>query len=301
MIQRTETLVGSVCLIPCFSRPEFLKLCLERIQEADYWSELHYVFAIDFGYNREILNVIREFPAIKKHLYFTERNSFGIMKQSSNVLNGYIMAARIAGDALVFMIEEDVMVGTDFFELHRLIHQQREDIFCSIGTRNNNRKVQTTNDVEAYYLTTQDYQSLGVCYKASVIKQYIEPHYNSDYMRNPQMYCMRKFTGSIVGSGYVEQDGLIRRIQERLNMETGINGIAFPHVPRAFHAGYYGKNRGNRIGGSFKERLEIIRSVIFDDNKMRHVNRSNLALYEDSKPVNLCFNELKQVKNIQHI
>lgn len=271
----------NICIIPCFDRPEFLTLCLERIAMADHYNEIKYLFAVDFGYNKEIEKVIAAFPATHKEIYFTNRSSFGITKQSLNVLNAYRMAAEQT-DGLIFMIEEDVMIANDFFVWHELVHARDIVLFCSIATANNNRKVKTTNNLEQFYVTTGDYQSLGVCFPAEAIQKLIVEHINGDYFRSPMKYCKTLFPKSSIGEAFCEQDGLIRRIEEAERI-----GIAFPHVPRAFHAGFYGKNRGRRISGSFQQRLDTVRSIIFNDQEMQRVNGKNIHLYQDSKPVNL--------------
>lgn len=286
----TTEKVESVCVIPCFNRPEFLSLCLLRIQMADHWNEVQYLFAVDWGYSQEIKSVIDAFPATHKHVRFMERHNYGATKQSLNVLDAYRVAVQMV-DGLVYMVEEDVMIARDFFVWHELVHRKEQGIFCSIATRNNNRIVPVDgNDLEAYYKTSGDYQSLGVCFKSDVLKYFVLPHITKDYLQNPVQYCMKEFKRSAIGSAFAEQDGLIRRIEEECNKEQvyqANDGIAFPHVPRAFHAGFYGKNRGKRLTGNFPQRLEVIKKIIFDDSEMKRVNGKSLHLYEDSRPVNL--------------
>ena len=104
----------------------------------------------------------------------------------------------------------------------------------------------------------------------------------------------KKFPNNTFGEAFAEQDGLIRRIQQKEANSGGMQ-IAFPHVPKAFHAGFYGKNRGQRISGTLEERTNKIRSIIFDDEMMRTVNKGSVHLYEDSIPVNL---ETERIENV---
>jgi hypothetical protein len=177
------------------------------------------------------------------------------------------------------------MVGKDFFNFHRAIHAQEPDIFASIMTRNHNSNYETSTDVGAYYLSGDaDYQSLGVCYKSEMIKSYIIPHYNEGYLANPFAYCKQMFPDSIIGNSFVEQDGLIRRIVEANKLQC-----AFAHVPRAYHAGFYGKNRGltNKVKKlPFAERLHRVRETIFSKDNMKK-ECENDYFYFDSEPIDL--------------
>lgn len=281
---------NSIVIIPCFNRPEFLTLCLERIRSAYGFQNHTYLFAIDFGYNRKIDDVITDFVqyAEVERLY-TERTSLAITKQSFNLLNAYRCAYRFGAET-VFMIEEDVLIAKDFFQWHNLVHEQQPNIFCSIATANNNRKILTSGERDEYYITTGDYQSLGVCFKRKML-ELILPHFNSEYLNNPFRYVRTKFRLSSIGESFCEQDGLIRRIEEKEKI-----GIAFPFQARAYHAGFFGKNRGQQLYGSYEKRLEEIRNTVFSDEKMKYVNRRNPHLYEDSKPVPLDTDETINIK-----
>lgn len=268
-------------LIPCFNRPEFLWHCLDNLTRAHGIDMVHVIFSPDFGYSRDIPTVIQEFaPKLKSYEVrrvpsIHHRGS----KQSHNVLSGYMYAAT-KSSGLVFMVEEDVMVSRDFFDFHRAVHQAEPNLFCSLSTVNHNRKVTTTDHPEDYYLTTDDYCSLGVCFDSRTILDHIAPHIGRPYYSNSGNYCLRTFPNSSIGRGYTEQDGLIRRIQESFG---SLMPIAYPHVPRAFHSGFYGYNRAAVPSGKLEWKRDRIGATIYDIQAMSLASHG----FNDSEPVNL--------------
>jgi hypothetical protein len=242
-----------VVLIPCWRRPEFLWHCLENLTQADGIEQLQVIFRPDHGHDPAILEVISEFAArlADSEVDVPPRCPYRRTKQSANVLTGYLLAAARAR-AYVFMIEEDIIVARDFFRWHYAVQAAEPELFCSLSTRNTNRVVPANDDPRLYYRTTLDYCSLGVCFERSVITQLIAPHVRREYFQDPSAYCARHFPSSQVGAGYVEQDGLIRRVQEAQGERRP---IAYPYRPRAYHAGFIGYHRAGRLEGSLRERI----------------------------------------------
>lgn len=189
------------------------------------------------------------------------------------------------------------MVARDFFRWHQGVHAQRTDLFCSIGVHNHNRQHNSDAgravpaDPAGYYLSHADYCSWGVCFDRAVLLQWLPPPVLSGYFSHPKRYVRRHFAASRVGLGYVEQAGLIRRLQE-----CSARPIAYPAVPRAFHAGFYGRNRrgalpggalpGGPLPGSLLERVQQLQGLIYDRAAMRRVALSE-EYAVDSEPVRL--------------
>ena len=273
----------NIIVLPNFDRPEFLHVCLELIQKADKSEEMMYLFCFDHDYDRELMKVYESFP-YKKHLIKMNKHNYNkLTKQSRNVLNGLIAAAALTGEGgHVFLIEDDIFVGTDFLTFHLDLHNMEKTIFCSILSANNNSKFNCNNNEDAYYLSDKaDYQSLGVCFKSANIIEYVEPHNNEWYYKDPFDYCKKNFPHSSIGHEFAEQDGLIRRIKEQSRTLT-----AFAHVPRCYHAGFYGKNRGKYKRGNLTEKIKRVKAVCFNDKEMRKAAQHE-QYYNDSKPVNL--------------
>jgi hypothetical protein len=203
------------------------------------------------------------------------------MKQSNNVLVGLVTAAQ-STEGLVYLIEDDVFIGKDFFTMSKAIHAE-SDAFCVIMTANHNSNYHVSDNTNAYYLSDNgDYQSLGVSFKAKNITNFIYPHFTRGLLLNPRQYCIDHFPVSKIGLGFTEQDGIIRRIIEKNNFK-----VAFPHVPRAFHAGWYGKNRKKNKQGynrNIDYKVARVYQDCFDPERMKELNGE---LWRDSIPVAL--------------
>lgn len=241
-----------------------------------------YIFKVDHGYDEAVLRVIQQFPfdhAVVK----TQKSKYSETKQSYNVLSGYEIAAEIS-TRYVFMIEEDILIATDFFEWHIAIQKKEPQIFCSLSTRNHNRRDIPEGYLDSYYLSTDDYCSLGVCFHRNVLKNYVLPHANHSYYTAPITYCKRNFPESKFGLGFSEQDGMIRRIQEVQGRKMP---TAYPHFPRSYHCGFYGKNRKQKFFvKNLASRIEAIGNIIYDEKKMAEHALNEYFIF-DSKPENL--------------
>ena len=173
------------------------------------------------------------------------------------------------------------MVGRDFFRWHAAVHARRPDLFCSIAVRNHNREVAAPDDPNCFYLSDGDYCSWGVCFDRAVLQRLLTPHIRIDYLARPKRYLRRHFPSSRVSLGFVEQASLLRRIQESSGMP-----IAYPATPRAYHAGFYGRNRPGRVEGALDERVRQLDAMIYDCRAMRTAALSE-RYAADSEPVRL--------------
>jgi hypothetical protein len=257
-----------IVLLPCWRRPEFLWHCLDNLSKAHGVEQVNIVARLDTGFAAENLEVIRGFSDRLPNLriQYPTLAPYRRTKQSANVLLGYLLAASVARRS-VYLVEEDIMVARDFFLWHRAVHAAAaRPLFCSIAVCNPNRKVELPNDLAGFYLSTGDYCSTGSCFDKQVLRSMVAPHVRMGYLRRPKPYIRREFPSSAIGLGFVEQDGLIRRIQERSNLP-----IAWPCVPRAFHSGFYGYNRSGGLEGSLKDRIVRLSETIYDADRMRDV------------------------------
>ena len=279
-----------VVITPLFKRPEYLKVWIEVLKKVDCAEEHFYIFCEDYGYDQTHDFILKSFP-FEFGVVKTPRTNYRLTKQSYNVLNGLMVGAKHS-DNLVYYIEEDIFLAKDFFRFHREV--QKEDLFCSIGTKNNNSQFDVTDNQDYYYLSDRgDYQSLGSCFNREILLKQVAPHFTNDYFKNPVEYCTRHFPLSSIGKFFVEQDGLIRRILEKSKMFT-----AFPHVPRGFHGGIYGYNRRddsiNKL--KFEEKVNKIKEVAFSKTNLKNYVK-HPEYYTDSEPCRLDtdFKELTKV------
>lgn len=256
-----------IVVLPCWRRPEFLWHCLDNLVRTESFDGVHLHFRPDTGFSPDNLDVIHSFaPRLTSfEIILPEVCPFRRTKQSANLLLGYLRAAA-ATKQYVFLVEEDTMVSRDFLRWHRAVHAAGDPLFCSIAVKNHNRKLTVPDEPEGYYLSSGDYCSYGVCFHKHVLQTVVAPHVNLAYFRRPKNYVRRHFPSSAVGLGFVEQDGLLRRIQEFSN-----HSIAYPCVPRAFDAGFYGYNRPGGIGGTTQDRIQGLSNTIYKADAMREV------------------------------
>lgn len=271
----------NVVLIPAWRRPEMLWHCLRNIERAEGAKDLHYIFRFDTGYTPELHEVVKGF-SFSHEITETPRTAYQLSKQSYSLITGYHYAAGKSDD-LVYMIEEDVMVATDFFRWHAAVHRANDELFCSIAVANPNRTMEITGEHDEYYHSTGDYCSLGVCFQRDTLLFDVISKVGSKYYTNPIDYCKRQFPDAPFGYAFAEQDGLIRRIQHAMGIDRP---IAYPLRAKAYHAGLYGKNRGAGPGGTLAARLKYVADVIYSDEAMRTFAK-HPEWYEDSKPIDL--------------
>lgn len=279
-------------VIPCFNRIAFLKICLEHILKADKCDEMQYIFALDFGYDNRLLQVIDEFPltkAISKRTY----HILGDGKQSNNVLTGLLQGAKLK--LPVFYVEDDVFIGKDFFTCGLEMLQQEPKALCAILSKNVNGKETPEADLDGYYVKySNEYQGIGSVFNHNVFLETVAPHIVPEYILRTRQYCKSKFPNSSLGSEFSEQDGLIRRIIEANRLP-----VAFSCVPRCFHAGFYGYHRffAQHIKSMpVDKQIEHIKGIAFNVEQLRAVVKQE-NLVQDSLPVDLN-TEHKKMKKI---
>ena len=119
------------------------------------------------------------------------------------------------------------------------VHQQR-NLFATIGCRNQRKKNRFGQPwefpelPEAYYTTSIDYRSQGVCFPRESVEK-ILVHATPEYWQDMKGYVNRVFPDSRFQKEYEEHDGLAMRVMAEMNLP-----VAYPCLPRAYHCGYYG-------------------------------------------------------------
>jgi hypothetical protein len=247
-----------IVILPAWHRDDFLAATCHYIKKAKFADQHHYLFMLDRGHTQGVFAVANEFPLDKTVILQQRHSTAG---NTFNVLEGYKqgIATGLKLEAeLIYLIEEDIFVGEDFFDFHRRT-QQQFDSFCVSAVRNQNDKDDLNGGPELVYCKNI-YQSLGVSWKPRVL-QTVLTHAKNDYYRNRKNYLLRNFPKSRFGSGWDEQDGLINRLVELKNHKC-----LFPFVPRAFHAGFTGYNRpGNNLPGTLANRVQKLLTMTDDE------------------------------------
>lgn len=253
-----------IVLVPTYSRPEYLWLCLEVIGKADggsskvVWVARDCHAADGSKYAREaaeIRAVVADYRSAFAGLRFIERAPHPYYGNSYNTLELY-REAMASGAEFIYLVEDDVIVERDFFRWHEAV-QSKGNYFCSIARYIcKGRKVPI--DPAAYVESDRDYASLGVCFRRENLKG-IEQHCCAEYYRDMPAYIARKFPNSSLGAQFSEQDGLIQRVIHQSGMLT-----AWACMPRAYHVGIHGyhRSRGARLTGSMPEKVRVLRELL---------------------------------------
>lgn len=229
-----------VVIVPCWQRPAFLAAALRLIERARQADRAHYMFAVDRGADSAIPDVLASFKfsdysvVTRKHKY--SGNSF-------NVLEAYKDASeRLGPEDLIYLIEEDIFIAEDFFEFHVDAHSVDPAAFFVSACRGQRKISPSLTESPQLIYRSSHYQSLGVSMKARSVSRFVK-HARSSYYKDMVAYCAKKLADDQLPSWAAEQDGVIHRVVRKL----GSYGL-FPVVPRAYHAGFSGYNRGGESG-----------------------------------------------------
>lgn len=269
-------------VITAFGRPEMLWHCLSRIDKADKPDNLRITFRLDHGYDREIHDVLRMYGHLPADVSIAPKHPFhGSTKQSANVLGGLYQASKNAPDgSIVHLVEDDVMSGPDHFTFSATAHGTG-DYFAVITSDNCNGGEETEHPGTGLKTSHGTYRGIGVSFRADAFLAHIGPHIRPEYYLNPRAYIRSILTPDPFKGAWIEQDGLIRRIQ----MREGMPPIAYAMQPRSYHAGYYGKNRpGKRPHGTLSQRIDAVGAVIYSPDEMREKSVRE-GYYLDSIPI----------------
>ena len=261
-------------LIPTFCRPEYLALCLEHLAAADGAKEKEVWIAHD-KHNNDGGHVIKEIELTKQvvtafsmagkfaKVVFKQRAPHHFIGNPSNFLELYKEAYEQPDVRYVYLVEDDVLVGKDFFTWHEAV-QARNNYFCTVGwhcIRNN--EVLTSDDPTAYIESTRDFSSIGVCWRREKLEPFVR-HAHVAYYSRMAVYLGSQFPGSPIPAGqWTEQAGVVTRLLH----ETGDRWVAWPTVRRCSHVGVSGYHRphGHRFAGSLGERVAALRAAVSTD------------------------------------
>lgn len=234
-------------LIPTFSRPEMLWLCLDYLAASPDVQSVKIRVYVDAHVGNlppkaEIETVLRKFPQLSIQVGFRPPHHFH--GNSFNVLMAYKDA--YDSDAQhVFLVEDDILVRPNFFAWHRQQHQRK--IGCSIGVVKERQHGL--------------YASLGSCFHREMIRLVL-PHCKTEYFTNLRAYCKQKFPPA---AWDCEQDGLWCRVL------VDQPPVVWATTPVAQHVGWYGyhRKRSVRPTGTLKERYEQVKMVLSSPENLR--------------------------------
>lgn len=261
----------NIIMRPVWNRPEMLKLSLEyeiAAREKYKLDDFTTLFIVEYGADDKTIELIKDYPFDSK--YIVREKKFGL---SPNILEGMKVAFGLSEDYVVY-IEDDILLYEDYFLYMKVLME-------IVGEHYSVLSPYTPDDFGDVHEINRDnrYAALAPIVSKAFFKTYVEPCAVSNYYNNPHGYVKKlnelykdywksrvyKFTDSAT----CEQAGLINRLVDVAIIEEE-RYIYMPRYNRQQHIGYFGKNRpgGKLPGNSYSERLENLRNIILDAEKM---------------------------------
>jgi len=270
-----------VILRPVFNRPEMLQLSIEyEIAARNYYGFPHNlttIFLIERGSPQKTIDLIKEYPFKKKIIARTEK--FGLSK---NILLGMKESFELADNFLIHL-EDDILLHKTYFQYMDVLLSMEEIGKFSVLSAYNHDDNGNVNEVYRGH----HYAALAPLINKKFFMDYIihciTPIYYKDYAsrdrfvkalgeryKDNKLYKYRNNPGM-----HNEQAGLLNKLVDVALIEENMV-VIMPRVNRQQHIGYFGKNRpGGKIpGNNFDERLENLREIIKDVDKMYELSAS---------------------------
>lgn len=263
----------SIVICTTYNRPQYLRLCLEYLQQAEGIDSKEIWICIDRGrvLYRDICEILNDFPRLHFHTFVREPHSYH--GNTYNTMEAY-KDAYASNAKFIYLVEDDVLVRPDFFKWHEAV-QSRNDFFCSIAYKciRNGEARTDVSDETAYFTSRRDYASIGVCWKREKLAFVIE-HAKPEYYSDLPGYIAQRFPNNRFSDCFTEQDGIIMRILDEIKGK-----IVWPYTPRAYHIGFSGYNRPRGKHLTYNELCDIIH----DSDKVHLEDRD----FNDIEPIPL--------------
>lgn len=264
---------NNVILRPVFNRPEMLKLSIEHEQKArEYIGGVHNIitlFIVEFGAPKKVLDLVDEYPFEKKVIQRERKLGLTV-----NILEGMKTAFDIA-DAFIIHLEDDILLHETYFKyIKAALSMEGVQPFSVLSpySPNDNGDVHVIKRAHRY-------AALAPMITKQFFEVFVRPRANEKYYKNKAKFVTmlnnkyKKYWESgkykYTNAAHWEQAGLINRLVDVAMIESDMR-VIMPLVNRQQHIGYFGKNRpgGKLPGNSYEERLENLREIIKDADKM---------------------------------
>lgn len=257
-----------VVIVTAWRRPAFLLACLDRLVVAARGrDDLRFILALDRGASHEVVNIATRWTHHNINTCrarLVRRTGHGYKGNSFNVLTAY-REALTHKPTLVHLVEDDILVGADYFDYHDRAHALVPDAFSVSACRNQQFLAGHEPDPDpAAVFTHPAYQSIGVSLKPARL-QAAMPHAVGPYFAQPVRYCQTRFPHTAINVNNAEQDGLLHRLSEQAGLVS-----VYPAVPRAYHAGFTGYHRkGEELAGTTRQQADQLLAMDADEMNRR--------------------------------
>lgn len=250
-----------------------LTVVMESLIEAyDYFPfpDLKFVFAVEAPNDKKVLEIVKSFPLDTEKIIVRQERC-GLSK---NILEGMKVAMGLSEDFVMFQAD-DIVVHKTFFKYYdKLINTDLGKISTYTVAR-----YEEGGD-PAKVIKWHAYDAAGALINKNFYETYIRPcsipqFYNSrpafvtqiDRKYN-KYYVDHTYKFPLGPAKFNQQAGLINRLVDVAMIEEGYKTI-ISDLTRVRNIGFYGRNRaGNLPGNTFDDRLEFLRSIINDSDKI---------------------------------
>lgn len=279
-----------VIMRPVFNRPEMLYLSLESEQVAkEYYkmSETNFlnIFIVEHGADPKVKDLVEQFEGYKQIIYREQR--YGLSK---NILEGMKFCFNNTDDYIIY-IEDDVLLHKTYFQFMDVLMNSDIEPYSILSPFNHIDEGEP-NEVRA----ENHYAALAPLISKDFFNRYVRHCADEVFYQNPAAFVAelgqhyKAYWGREYKYGnkttHHQQAGLINRLIDVARIKDGLQ-VYMPRLNRQQHIGMYGYNRkkGNNLkGDTFEERVENLRGIITDADKMTQF--SGDQRYQDYKAFN---------------
>jgi predicted SAM-dependent methyltransferase len=263
----------NVILRPVFNRPEMLALSIEYEKKAREYvgglNNITTVFIVEHGSPDKVLELVNKYPYEKKIIKREKKLGLTV-----NILEGMKNAFDLA-DNFIIHLEDDVLLHETYFKYIKTALSVDGVQPFSILSPYNFNDAGNVHDLRKEH----HYAALAPMITKQFFESFVRPCAVKKYYDNKPKFVTKlneKYRDHWEGRRYKyrdtthwEQAGLINRLVDVAMIEKGMY-VILPFVNRQQHIGYFGKNRPGGIipGNSYEERLENLREIIKDADKM---------------------------------
>jgi hypothetical protein len=227
-------------VVPLWRRAGFAEACLRRLALA-MDGGVRVLLSLDCGHDKETLAVAERFMQERPGRVSLAVRDIDYPSGSYNVFSGMREALDWTGpDDLVHVLEEDIVIGLDYFTYHRTAHALLPEIYSVSACENIFQPDHWVlpQEPDAVYMSGA-FQVWGSSYRRSRVEK-ILARLRPQYFRDMHGAMVEEFgeeNTARTGSLY---DGVMAN---DIASQRGMC-MAFPLMPRAYHAGFEGLSYG---------------------------------------------------------
>lgn len=250
-------------VVALWQRAGFTEACLTRLAKA-MDDQVRVRLCLDFGFSADVRKAadafVKKFPGRAEVFVREEDYPTG----SFNVLTGMAEALHVSdpGD-LIHVLEEDILIGKDFFDFHRRAHALVPDAYGVSGCVNSFLTRETNpKPVQDAVYESGAFQVWGSSYRPERVRQ-ILTRLRTDYFENMHEACVGEF-----GEENALRTGPLYDGVMAMNLAESGKSMVFPYAARAYHAGFEGlsfKGQGPALTGTPKQQAKRILAMGEDE------------------------------------